>query len=229
MKQCEEKATTGGEGSTLPSPDSPPEIARTVFGERLNLAVAYHHSLATTGSERGFLGPREVPRLWERHILNSAVLGEAIDKGATVIDVGSGAGLPGIPLAIARPDLRVILVEPLLKRSTYLHEVREELGLENVAVLRGRAEEDAVKKALPRVDVVTARAVAPLGKLSGWCLPLVALGGVMLAMKGASAAEEVERDAGAIRRAGGADVAVLSVGEGVVDEPATLVRVTRRR
>ena len=132
-----------------------------VFGSRLPLAQAYHDSLATDGSTRGFIGPREVPRLWDRHIINCAVVKQAIPEGATVIDVGSGAGLPGIPLAIARPDLHITLIEPLLKRYNYLNEVVEELGLDNVTVLRGRAEEGPIKKAVAGADVVTSRAVAP--------------------------------------------------------------------
>ena len=167
-----------------------------VFGSRLPLAQEYHDSLATDGSTRGFIGPREVPRLWDRHIINCAVVKQAIPEGATVIDVGSGAGLPGIPLAIARPDLQITLIEPLLKRYNYLNEVVEELGLDNVTVLRGRAEEGPIKKAVAGADVVTSRAVAPLGKLAKWSLPLVRKGGEMIALKGSSVHEELERDAG---------------------------------
>ena len=141
---------------------TPPAAAAAIFGDRLDLAVAYHLSLATDGSERGFIGPREVPRLWDRHILNCAVIGEAFPEGTSIADIGSGAGLPGIPLAIARPDLEIRLIEPLLKRSVYLREVKEALGLDNVTVIRGRAEEPQVRDLGP-VDVVTSRAVAPLG------------------------------------------------------------------
>ncbi|MDU0479525.1 16S rRNA (guanine(527)-N(7))-methyltransferase RsmG [Staphylococcus chromogenes] len=126
--------------------------AADIFGDRLPLAQQYHDSLATDGSVRGFIGPREVPRLWERHILNCAVLAEAIPAGASVADIGSGAGLPGIPLAIARPDLKITLIEPLLKRSVYLGEVKEALGLSNVTVIRGRAEEKAVREEVAPVD-----------------------------------------------------------------------------
>lgn len=160
-----------------------------VFGSRLHLAQAYHDSLATDGSIRGFMGPREVPRLWDRHILNCAVIGEVMPEGARVIDVGSGAGLPGISLAIARPDLDITLIEPLLKRSNYLLEVKEMLGLDNVTVIRGRAEEGPVKKAVKGADIVTSRAVAPLGKLAKWSLPLVKIGGEMIALKGSSVHE----------------------------------------
>lgn len=206
-----------------------PAVAAEIFGDRLPLAEAYHRSLATDGSTRGFIGPREVPRLWERHILNCAVIGEAMDYGVAVADIGSGAGLPGIPLAIARPDLRILLIEPLLKRSVYLNEVVEQLQLTNVTVIRGRAEEKAVKRQVGRVDVVTSRAVAPLGKLTGWSLPLVRVGGAMIAMKGASVSEELERDAAEIERAGGGKAEILTVGGGLLSEPTTLIRVPRAR
>ncbi|WP_200446889.1 16S rRNA (guanine(527)-N(7))-methyltransferase RsmG [Corynebacterium macginleyi] len=192
-----------------------------VFGSRLPLAQGYHDSLATDGSTRGFIGPREVPRLWERHILNCAVIEHVIPKGAAVIDVGSGAGLPGIPLAIARPDLAITLIEPLLKRYNYLNEVTEKLGLDNVTVLRGRAEEGPIKKAVAGADVVTSRAVAPLGKLAKWSLPLVRKGGEMIALKGSSVHEELERDAADIKRAGGGKAEVTTV------HGTTIIRVRR--
>ncbi|OHF40330.1 16S rRNA (guanine(527)-N(7))-methyltransferase RsmG [Corynebacterium sp. HMSC074A01] len=197
---------------------------RTVFGDRVELAQAYHDSLATVAAERGFIGPKEVDRLWERHILNCAVAAEAFDEGASVADVGSGAGLPGIPLAIARPDLQLTLIEPLLKRSTYLKEVKEQLGLDNVTVVRGRAEEQ--KRG--QFDAVTSRAVAPLGKLAGWSLPLVRHGGAMVAMKGALVSEELERDAAQIRKAGGVDAEIFQVGEGLLAQPTTLIRIVRK-
>ncbi|MDN6431816.1 16S rRNA (guanine(527)-N(7))-methyltransferase RsmG [Corynebacterium flavescens] len=192
-----------------------------VFGPRLAVAQAYHDSLATDGSIRGFIGPREVPRLWERHILNCAVVNSVIPTGARVVDVGSGAGLPGIPLAIARPDLQLTLVEPLLKRSNYLSEVVELLGLDNVTVIRGRAEEGPVKKVVAGADVVTSRAVAPLGKLAKWSLPLVRKGGEMIALKGSSVLEELERDAAEIKRAGGGKAQVETI------EGTTIIRVPR--
>lgn len=205
-----------------------PSAAADIFGARLPLAEAYHRSLATDGSTRGFIGPREVPRLWDRHILNCAVIGEVMEPGATVADVGSGAGLPGIPLAIARPDLHITLIEPLLKRSVYLSEVVGLLGLDNVTVIRGRAEEKPVRRALGKgVDVVTSRAVAPLGKLVGWSLPLVKIGGMMVAMKGSSVTEELERDAADIRRAGGGRAEILSVGTTHLSEPTTVIRIPR--
>ncbi|MCK6160967.1 16S rRNA methyltransferase G [Corynebacterium sp. HMSC06D04] len=192
-----------------------------VFGSRLPLAQAYHDSLATDGSIRGFIGPREVPRLWERHLLNCAVIGDVMPEGARVIDVGSGAGLPGIPLAIARPDLDITLIEPLLKRSNYLSEVKELLGLDNVTVIRGRAEEGPVKKAVKGADIVTSRAVAPLGKLAKWSLPLVKVGGEMIALKGESVYEELERDAAELKRAGAGKAEVTTI------KGTTIIRVPR--
>ncbi|MFV8382137.1 16S rRNA (guanine(527)-N(7))-methyltransferase RsmG [Corynebacterium hindlerae] len=198
-----------------------------VFGDRLELAEKYHDLLATDGSTRGFIGPREVPRLWERHILNCAVAQEAIPPGVTVADVGSGAGLPGIPLAIARPDLKIILIEPLLKRSVFLGEVVEKLGLDNVTVIRGRAEEKAVRAQVGLVDVVTSRAVAPLGRLAGWSLPLVKKGGRMIALKGSSVAEELQRDAKEVKKAGGGLAEIRIVGRAHLEEPTTLIIVPR--
>ncbi len=205
--------------------DTSPAAAAQVFGDRLALAEAYHQSLATTAAERGFIGPKEVARLWERHILNCAVISEAFQEGLKVADIGSGAGLPGIPLAIARPDLKITLIEPLLKRSTYLREITEELGLDNVTVIRGRAEEQPKAS----FDAVTSRAVAPLGKLAGWSLPLLQGGGAMIAMKGESVAEELERDAKLIAKAGGKDPEILTVGATTLEQPTTLIRITRKK
>lgn len=201
--------------------DTVPLDPSDVFGSLLPLAQKYHDSLATDGSTRGFIGPREVPRLWERHLINCAVVAEVMPQGATLIDVGSGAGLPGIPLAIARPDLKITLIEPLLKRSTYLNEVVDLLGLDNVTVIRGRAEEGPVKKAVKGSDIVTSRAVAPLGKLAKWSLPLVRKGGEMIALKGSSVHEELERDAADIKRAGGGKAEVMTI------HGTTIIRVPR--
>lgn len=206
-----------------------PPAAAEIFGDNLKKAIAYHESLATDGSVRGFIGPREVPRLWDRHILNCGVIGEAMDEGISVADIGSGAGLPGIPLAIARPDLNITLIEPLLKRSVYLNEVKEALNLDNVTVIRGRAEEKVVRKQVGLVDIVTSRAVAPLGKLATWSLPLVKIGGRMVAMKGSSVEEEIERDAKEIRKAGGTDIKVYTVGEALLSEPTTLISIRREK
>jgi len=202
-------------------------IANT-FGERGDLADRYHAWLAEHATVRGLIGPRELPRLWDRHILNCAALADVIPDGATVADIGSGAGLPGIPLAIARPDVQVILIEPLLRRTSFLDEVVADLQLDNVTVIRGRAEEKVVRKAAGLVDVVTSRAVAPLGKLAGWSLPLVRPGGQMIAMKGCSAAEEIERDAKLIKKAKGRHPVIVEVGKDLLETPTYVVQIRKQ-
>lgn len=200
-----------------------PEAARRVFSsERLPLIEAYAASLGSDAVVRGLIGPREVPRLWERHLLNCAVLGDAIPADVSVCDIGSGAGLPGLVLAIARPDLAITLLEPLLRRTTYLEEVVADLGLDNVEVLRGRAEQLHGER---RFDVVTSRAVAPLERLLGWSMPLVAPQGALVAMKGSSVAEEIETAAPTLRKLGCAPPQVSVVGEGIVDPQTVVVRV----
>ena len=199
-----------------------PATAQEVFGARLPVAERYVEWLADAGTVRGLIGPREVPRLWERHVLNCAVLAELVPADATVADLGSGAGLPGLVLAIARPDLRLTLVEPLERRTAFLSEVREDLGLANVEVLRGRAED---LHGARRFQVVTSRALAPLDRLAGWSVPLVAEGGCVLAMKGSRAAEEIEAASKALRRLKAGPVDVVQVGAGVVDPPTTVVRI----
>jgi 16S rRNA (guanine527-N7)-methyltransferase len=159
-----------------------------VFGDRWTVAASYADLLASDGVSRGLIGPREAPRLWERHLFNCAVVDELLARDAEVCDIGSGAGLPGLVLAIRRPDLRVTLVEPLLRRTTFLTEAVERLGLDNVSVVRERAEN---LHGTVGFDVVTSRAVAPLPRLLAWSLPLVRPGGSVLAIKGASAHREV--------------------------------------
>lgn len=215
-------ATTGGDG-TLPQELLP--AAQRVFGDRLPLARRYAHLLATEGVVRGLVGPREAPRIWSRHLLNCAVVAELIPAGSTVVDVGSGAGLPGVVLAIARPDLSVTLVEPLARRCAFLNEVTAALDLANITVFRARAEE-AVGRLGPG-QIVTARAVAPLDRLATWCLPLAAVGGYLLALKGASAADEAAEHEAAVRRLGGGTPVVRTCGAGVVD-PLTTVLVVQR-
>ncbi|GAA2543121.1 16S rRNA (guanine(527)-N(7))-methyltransferase RsmG [Pseudonocardia hydrocarbonoxydans] len=205
-----------------------PAVAERVFGDRLPLARRYAEHLVTSGVERGLIGPREAPRIWDRHVLNCAVVAELLPEGARLVDVGSGAGLPGIPLALARPDLQVALVEPLARRVDWLDEVVADLGLD-VRVDRGRVEDPAVRRRWEGADVVTARAVAPLHRLAGWALPLLRTGGRLLAVKGASAADEVARDAVAVRRLGGGDAEIVRCGTGTVDPPTTVVVVERVR
>lgn len=233
-------------GADLDQGGLPPELATAasaLFGGRLPLAISYAHLLATDGVVRGLIGPREAPRIWDRHLLNCAALAELIPADSTVLDVGSGAGLPGLVLAIARPDLRVGLIEPMARRTAFLTEVIDRLDLAPVVtVLRGRAEEIAVGTgdagtvgggkldgANMMADVVTARAVAPLDRLAGWCLPLVRPGGRLLAMKGASAGEEVTEHRDALGRLGGGEPAVLHCGMGLLDPPTTVVAVIRER
>ncbi|WP_433394481.1 16S rRNA (guanine(527)-N(7))-methyltransferase RsmG [Micromonospora sp. KLBMP9576] len=214
----------------------PPELAaaaRTLFGDRLELAAAYAELLATDGVVRGLIGPREAPRIWDRHLLNCAAVAERIPQGATVLDVGSGAGLPGLVLAIARPDLTVTLIEPLARRTSFLVEVVQHLGLAKmVRVFRGRADEAATGAtgiAPLSGDVVTARAVAPLDRLSTLCLPLVVRGGRLLALKGTSAADEVAEHAQVVARLGGGTPEVHRCGQGVIDPPTTVVEIVRER
>jgi 16S rRNA (guanine527-N7)-methyltransferase len=203
-------------------------VAEQVFGQRLPLATAYASWLIGEGVVRGLIGPREAPRVWERHLINCAVLSEMIPIGASVVDVGSGAGLPGIVLAVARPDLTITLVEPLARRTAFLSEVVAALDLgATVTVIRGRAEE--VVGELLAADVVTARAVAPLDRLAGWCLPLTSLGGRLLALKGASAADEVAEHRAAVARLGGSDPVVRLCGAGLVDPPTTVIEIVRER
>lgn len=202
------------------------EMAARLFGDRLPLARRYAEHLVGSGVERGLIGPREAPRVWDRHVLNCAVVAELMPTGARVVDVGSGAGLPGIPLSLARPDLAIVLVEPLARRVEWLDEVVTDLGLD-VRIDRGRAEETAVRRRWEGADVVTARAVAPLARLAGWALPLLRTGGRMLAMKGASAPEEIARDAAAVRKLGGGTPRIERCGTGEI--LATVVVVDRVR
>lgn len=188
---------------------------------------AYAEILATTGIQRGLIGPREVERLWERHILNCAVVAQAVPRGTTVLDIGAGAGLPGLVWALARPDLTVVCLEPLLRRATFLTETVQALDLtDRVRVVRGRAEDLAGNPDIV-CPVTTARAVAPLERLVGWALPLTSPNGELLALKGSSAAEEVSAASGVITAAGGGDVRIEEFGTGIVDPPTRVVRIRR--
>lgn len=193
-----------------------------VFGEQLGLARRYADLLATTGISHGLVGPREAARLWERHLVNCAVMEDLLPAGEHVIDIGSGAGLPGLVLAIARPDLRIDLVEPLLRRTTWLENTVRELDLTNVTVNRGRAEEmDLV------VPVVTARAVASLDKLVRWSFPLLPEGGRLLALKGTAAQQELDDARPLLERLGVGTALVHLVGEGQVSEPVRVVEIRK--
>ncbi|MEE3851907.1 16S rRNA (guanine(527)-N(7))-methyltransferase RsmG [Gordonia sp. LSe1-13] len=209
------------------SPPEAPDVASRLFGATVDRAEAYCASLATDGVVLGLIGPREVPRLWERHILNCAVIGEAMPPSVSVVDIGSGAGLPGIPLALARPDLRITLVEPLLRRSDFLQRIVDELELD-VRVIRGRAEEKSIRGEVGGADVVTSRAVAPLERLTKWSAPLIADGGRLIAIKGSSAEEEIARDGDAARRLGIVDLHVKQCGVEALEVPTTVVVGTKR-
>ena len=199
------------------------DIARDIYGDRFDLLNRYVDILRSTGVEWGLLGPRETDRIWHRHILNSAALTVLIAADSTVADVGSGAGLPGIPLALLRPDLRVTLIEPLLRRSNFLTQTVVGLGLPvQVDVIRSRAEDHR-----GAYEVVMARAVAPLDRLIGWCNPLRAPSGVVLAVKGASAADEVASSQPQLEAAH-LDAEVLSVRAHPDAELATVVRIGPR-
>ena len=214
--------------SVTPPAAAVASAAAEVFGERLGLAGRYAEILASAGVERGLLGPREVDRIWDRHILNSAVVAELLDPDARVIDIGSGAGLPGIPLAIARPDLRVVLLEPLLRRSDFLTEVVDELGLA-VEVARGRAEERAVRDRSSGADAAVSRAVAALDKLTKWSMPLLRQDGLMVAIKGERAPEEVREHRRVMEASGAVNVRVVRCGVNILEQPATVVVAQRGR
>lgn len=203
-----------------------PESALGVFSHHLPVAERYAEILTREGVLRGLIGPREVPRLWERHLINCALVGNAIGSDLDVCDIGSGAGLPGIVLALNRPDLTVTLVEPLLRRSVFLQETVAELGLTNVEVVRARAEELHGRRDF---TVVTSRAVAPLDRLLRWSLPLVRAGGEMVAMKGSSVEEEVREAAPLLRQLGAGTVRVESFGAEIVERPTIVVRVEATR
>ncbi|MFD0822098.1 16S rRNA (guanine(527)-N(7))-methyltransferase RsmG [Micromonospora zhanjiangensis] len=213
----------------VPVPVELADATRALFGDRQPLAAAYAELLAGDGVLRGLIGPRETPRLWDRHLLNCAAVAELIPAGRRVLDVGSGAGLPGLVLAIARPDLSVVLIEPLARRTAFLTEAVETLGLTNsVTVVRARAEEYAAASSSPAPGG-TARAAAPSDRLAGWCLPLAAVGGRLLALKGSSAADEVVEHRDAVRELGGGSPVVHRCGRGLIDPPTIVVEIVRER
>jgi 16S rRNA (guanine527-N7)-methyltransferase len=218
-------ADSAGEGAP-PAPES----AAGVFGDALPLAEEYVALLATDGVVRGLIGPREVSRLWERHVLNSAALAEAVPEGAHVVDVGSGAGLPGIPLGLARPDVSLTLVEPMARRVEFLDQAVAALGSSSGRswrVVRGRAEERSVVTAVGPVDVVTARAVAPLPRLVAWCRGLMQPGTQLVALVGARALEDLPGMIPELTAAGMQNVHSRAVGADLGEAATTVVVMTR--
>jgi 16S rRNA (guanine527-N7)-methyltransferase len=203
-------------------PGSPPAVAAQVFGSALPRALEFASLLATDGVERGLLGPREVPRLWERHLLNCAVVAELLPDGAAVVDVGSGAGLPGIVLALLRPATRITLLEPMLRRTIFLEECVARLDLPQVTVRRGRAEDLAGQIG---ADVAISRAVAPLDRLIPLSVGVIRGGGTVLAIKGRDAATELEQAGPVLRGLGVRSADVVRAGQGIVEPPATVVRI----
>lgn len=205
------------------APPPAPAEARAIFGPLLPAAEEYVRLLAGTGAVQGFVGPREVPRLWSRHVLNCAAIADLVPRPSRLVDLGSGAGLPGIVLALLLPDVRVTLLERMERRADFLVECVRLLGLGNAEVRRGRAEDLAGQLA---ADVVTARAVAPLDRLAGLAVGLVRPGGLVLAIKGAGAAEEVATARPVLSRLGVREVDVLRVGGSAAEPAATVVRLT---
>jgi 16S rRNA (guanine527-N7)-methyltransferase len=201
---------------------APPPVAADVFGEALGKAHQFAVLLATEGVTRGLIGPREASRLWDRHLLNCGVVAELLPDTGELVDIGSGAGLPGIVLALMKPKLDVVLLEPMLRRVAFLRECTELLGMQNASVVRGRAEELSGQI---RADMVTARAVAPLDKLVGWAAGLLRPGGTILAIKGQSAEEEVMAAQPVLSRLGARTTEILHVGHDKVEPMTTVVRV----
>lgn len=204
------------------NPLASPARVVDVFGDRAALATRYAEILTSTGVERGLLGPREADRIWDRHLFNCVAVSPLIPSGDLVCDVGSGAGLPGIVIAITRPDVRMVLLEPLLRRTTFLVECVAELALDNVTVVRGRAEEHAGRM---NADSVVARAVAPLERLAGWALPLLRPGGQLLAMKGETARAELDAAEQHLLGLGAGSCELLEVGRNSGAQPTYVVRV----
>lgn len=196
-----------------------PSVATAIFGEHEDAAQGYADLLAEHGEVLGLLGPSEYERLWTRHLINSALIAPLL--AGRVADVGSGAGLPGIPLAIARPDIEFTLIEPMERRAQWLQRVRDELGLDNVEVVRARAEEIPDQTTF---DQVTARAVAALSKLIPWTAPLVRYDGELLLLKGRSAEAELEKAAKVVRKFHLEDVTITEIGAELDTEPTRVFR-----
>lgn len=207
----------------MSEPEAEPAIAASLFGDRIELARQFTADLAREGETRGLIGPLEPPRLWSRHVVNSALVAPLLRSGR-VGDVGSGAGLPGLVLAIARPDVALVLIEPMERRVDWLTEEADALGLDNVEVVRARAEDAQLGEPL---DQVTARAVSALSKLLPLTAPLLRPGGEFIVMKGARVDEEIAAAQKVIRKLGLQNVTVELLGEGVVPDPTRVFRATR--
>ena len=202
--------------------EAEPAAAVAIFGDQIDQARSFAQTLANDSDELGLLGPRELDKLWSRHILNSVVVAELVSPGDKVADVGSGAGLPGIPMAIARPDADFVLIEPMERRSSWMLEVVEDLGLKNVRILRSRAEDVTEQD----FDIVTARAVAALDKLLKMCVPLLKPGGALIALKGSKAAEEIANSKKLEEKLGISSFEILVCGEKFLPEPTSVVKTT---
>jgi len=210
------------QGSSEFEPEAEPKEAQIVFGDHIDKARKFFDLLVRDGDLLGLIGPRELPKLWTRHILNSAVVAELVPDAKLVADVGSGAGFPGIPMAIMKPKSHFVLIEPMERRSSWLSDVVvPELGLTNVQVLRGRAEEAPLRN----YDVVTARAVSALPKLLRMLVPLAVQGGEVLALKGFKAQEEIQESQSLVKKLKIATFEIVTAGEKVIQEPTTIVRV----
>ena len=204
------------------TPEVEPKEAQEVYGEHIGQASQYFDLLVRDGDLLGLIGPREMPKLWSRHILNSAVVADLVEDGQVVADVGSGAGFPGIPMAILRPKVKFVLIEPMERRANWLADVVvPTLGLENVKVLRGRAEDAPLRN----YDVTTARAVSALPKLLRMLVPLTAPGGQVLAMKGSKAQDEIEESKSLAKKLKLDSFEIVTVGENLLVDPTTVVRV----
>jgi 16S rRNA (guanine527-N7)-methyltransferase len=222
------KHVVPGKLPEVPPAPPPPDVAHAVFGPRLDLAQRYAELLAGTGVEWGLLGPREIDRLWDRHLLNCGAVAELLEPGQRVADIGSGAGLPGLALAIAKPGLDVVLIESMLRRSEFLRMAVSELGLD-AEVMRGRAEDAAVREGVGGCDAVVSRAVAPLDKLTRWSMALLRPGGRMLAIKGERASDEVRAFRRVMTSLGAADARVVECGVKYLSPPTTVVVARREK
>ena len=202
--------------------EAEPAAAVAIFGDQIDHARSFAQTLANDSDELGLLGPRELDKLWSRHILNSVVVAELVHPGHKLADVGSGAGLPGIPMAIARPDAEFVLIEPMERRSSWMLEVVEDLGLKNVRILRSRVEDVTEQD----FDIVTARAVAALDKLLKMCVPLLKPGGALIALKGSKAAEEIANAKKLEKKLGISSFEILVCGVKFLPEPTSVVKTT---